>query len=380
MDNFNIEISKEINKDLAKQISEIMPGGRMCVCCVSGDVDYAKSVMQEISSFDYDITFIEYPDDVVPDEENVLDIVESDEDVRLFIGVGGRTIAELLARACAIRESEYVLVANTPDLYGVAYSLGDTAPFEKHNIKNPRVLLVDERCTQSKKGYSSLVGIILGHAVEVFEKEYINRLSGRFDEKKLEDEKALLYGIIANGDMTDRNRLLQSEIRISKCEREEFCSAQSVLAKFIEEISLVNDRGESSLLAAVTLVKYFKAVLSVEEGNLTVPADLCEKCRNISKISGKDMSEVIKRVEKRTFHPEWLFVHREYREDMLKELKKLESKLPAVLRSAKRFMADAGYHLSQEYDSNMLIQAVYNLSPLTDDESILSVADCLGIG
>ena len=63
-----------------------------------------------------------------------------------------------------------------------------------------------------------------------------------------------------------------------------------------------------------------------------------------------------------------------------KEIKKLESKLPAIIRSAKRFMPDAGYHLSEEYDSNMLIQAVYNLSPLTDDCSPVSIADCLGIG
>lgn len=379
MDNLNIKISTEISKDLTKRTSEIMPSGRICVCCTSDDLDYAKSVISDISSFDYDISFIEYPDATVPDDENIMDVVESDEDIRLFVGVGGRVVAELLARACAIRESEYIFVANTPDLYGVAYSLGKVEPFENSEVKPPHILYVDENCTQGKKGYASLVGIILGHAVELFEKEYINRLSGRFDEHKLEDEKALLYGIISSGDMSDRKRLLENEIRLSKCEREEFCSAQRVLVKLIEDMSLVSDRGESSLLAAVTLIKYFKAVLSVEEANLTLPSDLSEKCRNVSKLVGTDMSEIIKRVEKRTFHPEWLFVHREYREDMLKEIKKLESKLPAIIRSAKRFMPDAGYHLSEEYDSNMLIQAVYNLSPLTDEASIVSVADCLGI-
>lgn len=380
MDNFNIIISKEISKDLAKQIGEIMPGGHVGICCTSSDVEYAKSVLAEVSNFDYNLTFIEYPDDVVPDEENVLDIAESDEDVRIFVGVGSRVIAELLARASAIRECEYLFVANTPDLYGVAYCVGKTSPFEKNDIKLPRVLYVDENCTTGKKGYSSLVGIILGHAVEVFEKEYENKLSGKFDEKKLEEEKALIAGIIGSGDMSDRKRLLESEIRLSKSDREEFCSAQKTLSEIIEQISLVKDKGESSLLAAVTLIKYFKAVLSVEEANLTVPADLSAKCRNLSKLSGGDMSNIIKKVEKRTFHPEWLFVHKEYRADMLKELKKLESKLPAIIRSAKRFMPDAGYHLSEEYDSNMLIQAVYNLSPLVDDMSIVSVADCLGIG
>lgn len=380
MDNFNIIISSDLTKDLASRIGEIMPAGHVGVCCTSKDVEYAKNLLGGLSSFDYKITFVEYPDDVVPDEDNVLDVAESEDDVRLFVGVGGREIAEIAARASAMREFEYILVANTPDLYGVAYSLGRTSPFENYPIKYPLVLYIDDKCTSVKNGYASLVGILLGHEVEVFEKEYINRLTGKFDEEILQEEKALLNGILTDVGLNDRKRLLDSEIRFVKSRREEFCSAQKILTKLIEDVSLVYDTGESSLLAAITLIKYFKAVLSVKDASLTIPGDICVKCRNLSKLSGKDMSEIIKFVEKRKFHPEWLFVHREYREDMLKEIKRLESKLPAIIRSAKRYMPDAGYHLSEQYDSNMLIQAVYNLSPLVDDASIVSVADCLGIG
>ena len=380
MENFNIQISKEINKELAKECGEIMPCGHIGVCCMTSDRSYAENIMSNMSSFDYKITFIEYPDDVKADEDNVLDIVESEEDIRLFVGVGGREIATLVARASGIRGFEYIFVANSPDIYGVAYELGNTRPFENYDVRAPKTLYIDALCTDGKKGFSSLVGIILGHAVELFEKQYINKLCGKFDEKTLNDEKALIDATIGDGDMSDRERLLKNIVLIAKSQRDEFCSAQKVLSDLIEEMSLTYDKGESSLLAAVTLIKYFKAILSVKDGSLTIPEDVCAKCRNIAKLVNADISEIIKRVEKRSFEPKWLFIHKEYREDLLKDIEKLENKLLNILRSAKRFMADAGYHLSEEYDSNMLIQAVYNLSPLTDDCSPVSIADCLGIG
>lgn len=379
MENFYIEICRDISDKIAKECKEIMPSGHLAVCCTTKDLNYAKSVIEKISTFDYNITFIEFPDNVIADNENVLDIVESEEDIRMFIGIGGRNIATLLNKASGQREFEYVLIANTPDIYGVGYAIGKTQVFDEYELRYPKSLYIDGACVDKKEGFASLVGIILGHAVEVFEKEYINKLCGMFEEKAINEEKRKIYDMLGDGNMSDRQKLLEGIVDFCKFDRQEFCSSQKVLAKLIEEISLVDNIGESSLLSAITLIKYFKAVLSVKEGSLTVPADLCGKCRNIAKLVNTDMSEIIRHVEKRVFEPKWLYIHREYREDMLEEICLLESKLNNIIRSAKRFMSDAGYHLSEEYDSNMFVQAVYNLSPLVEDCSLVSIADCLGV-
>lgn len=380
MENFNIEISQDISAKIAKECSEIMPSGHLAVCCTAKDSEYARSVVEGINTFDYNITFIEYPDDVVPDKDNVMDIVESDEDIRFFVGVGGRQIATLLSMATQYREFEYALVANTPDIYGVGYSIGKTRAYEEYECLYPKALYIDGNCVNRKDGFASLVGVILGHAVELFEKEYINKMSGKFQEKDLLIEKEKLYSMIGDGDMTDRQKLLEDIVDFCRVERQEFCSSQKVMTKLIEEISLVGNNGESALLSAITLIKYFKAILSVGEGSLTIPVDLCAKCRNIAKLANTDMSTVIRHVENRKFEPQWLFIHKEYRQDMLNEIVELESKLDNIIKSAKRYMSDVGYHLGEEYDSNMFIQAAYNLSPLVEDCSLVSIADCLGIG
>lgn len=380
MENFYIEICQDISEKVAKDCNEFMPSGHLAVCCTTKDMGYAKSIVEGINTFDYNITFIEYPDDVVPDEENVMDIVESEEDIRFFVGVGGRQIATLLSMATKKREFEYVLAANTPDIYGVGYSIGKTRAFEEYECMYPKALYIDKNCVDKKEGFASLVGTILGHAVEIFEKEYVNKMSGKFEEKEIADEKEKIYAMIGDGDMSDREKLLEGIVDFCNVKRQEFRSAQKVMTKLIEEISLVGDSGESSLLSAITLIKYFKALLSVKEGSLTIPVDLCGKCRNIAKLVNTDMSTVIRHIENRKFEPKWLFIHKEYREDMLEEITKLESKLDNIIRSAKRYMSDVGYHLGEEYDSNMFIQAVYNLSPLVEDCSPVSIADCLGIG
>lgn len=380
MEKFLIEISDNISEKVAKECNEFMPSGHIAVCCTTKDLDYAKSVTEKINTFDYEITFIEYPDDVVIDDESILDIVESQENIRFFIGVGGREIATLLSKATTLREFEYILVSNTPDIYGVGYAIGKTEAFDEYQFIMPKALYIDSNCVSKKEGFASLVGIILGHAVEIFEKEYINKMNGKFEENLLSIEKQKIYDMIGNGDMCDRKKLLEQIVDFCNTERQEFCSSQKVMTKLLEEISLVYDKGDSSLLSAIALIKYFKAILSVEEGSLTIPVDVSSKCRNLAKLSNVDMSTIIKHVEKRKFEPKWLFIHKEYRKDMLDDITKIESKLENIIRSAKRYMSDVGYHLGEEYDSNMLIQAIYNLSPLVEDCSPVSIADCLGIG
>jgi len=57
----------------------------------------------------------------------------------------------------------------------------------------------------------------------------------------------------------------------------------------------------------------------------------------------------------------------------------VEDKLGKIIKSAKRYMSDVGYHLGDDYDSNIIIELIYNLSPLTDECSLVAMADYLGI-
>ena len=235
MEKFLIEISDNISEKVAKECNEFMPSGHIAVCCTTKDLDYAKSVTEKINTFDYEITFIEYPDDVVIDDESVLDIVESQENIRFFIGIGGREIATLLSKATTLREFEYILVSNTPDIYGVGYAIGKTEAFEEYQFIMPKALYIDSNCVSKKEGFASLVGIILGHAVEIFEKEYINKMNGKFQENLLSIEKQKIYDMIGNGDMCDRKKLLEQIVDFCNTERQEFCSSQKVMTKLLEE-------------------------------------------------------------------------------------------------------------------------------------------------
>ena len=117
--------------------------------------------------------------------------------------------------------------------------------------------------------------------------------------------------------------------------------------------------------------------MSIEEYSLITPADVSSRCRVLAKILGADVSDFIGMVKDRKFKSKWLYIHCEYRQDMLKEIEELDSKLPNIIKSAKRFMPDVGYHLGDDYDCNSIIQLIYNLSPIVHECSPIAMADAL---
>lgn len=378
MEEFLIDVCRQTATRLAAECKNFMPMGHIGICCRSKDRAYAENLTKEICQFDYKITFIEYPDDVEINYENAKDIINADAGIRLFVAIGDRIVAGMTAISSAFRDMEYILVANSPNLYGVGYAL-DEASGVKCQVKSPLAVLQDAETLGNREEYAQCVGIILGHCVESIEKKYVGYLTGRFDERKLNAEQQELNDVVGDGDMSDRRLIAEGMVRYARLKKEPFESSVAVLSKLIEDICLTNNRGESRLLAAIALIKYFKSILSVDNYCLSVPADVSNKCRRLAKITGQDISDIIKRVQNRNFQPKWLYIHGEYRQDMLAEVVGLEDKLGKIIKSAKRYMSDVGYHLGDDYDSNIIIELIYNLSPLTDECSLVAMADYLGI-
>lgn len=372
MEKYSVRPCDNIEECVAKECAAVMPGGKVGVCCLGKDRTYAEKVASGISQFEYKLVFIEYPDGVEANAESAVDIVDADDDIRFFVGVGDSAVASLLAYASKSREMTYMLVANTPDLSGIGYSIECNGEFTP-----PVCVYVDTRSIDNSYLYASLVSSIFGHKVELIEKKYVNWLSRRFDERKLREEEILLDKIIGDGDMSDRKRIFDGIVEYAALDREEFVSAHKILTKLLGEVCLSSNVGDRKLLSAITLVKYFKTVLSVEDFYLTIPADISPKCRQLAKLLGVDVSAIITRVKDRKYQSKWLFIHREYRQDLLDEVTSLDDKMGNIIKSAKRFMEDVGFHLGEDFDINSILELIYNLSPLTDDCSLVAVADIL---
>lgn len=368
MEKFLTQVSENISSDVAKVVTDVMPMGHICVCYLSKDKELVQKAVKEISEFEYKITYVEYPDEVVCDSESAQDIVESGDDVRLFLGVGGREIADLLCIACEKRSLLYAIITNSPFLYGVGYALKGVAPIK---------LLIDNDGKDSFEDYAKCVGAILAHRVALWEKKYIHHMIGIQDYAKLKQEQDLLDGIIGDGNMLDADKLFGGILEYAQIFDTSYKPSVEILAQLIENINLTNDRGESMLLAGIALVKYFKAIMSIEECMLIPPSDVSSRCRALAKILGCDVSDVINMVKDRKFQSKWLYIHNEYREDMLKEIEDLDAKLPRIIKSAKRFMQDVGYHLGEDYDCNSIIQLIYNLSPIVHECSPIAMAEVL---
>ncbi|MDE6869373.1 MAG: hypothetical protein K2J75_01480 [Clostridia bacterium] len=369
MEKFLTQVSENISFDVAKTVADVMPMGHICVCYLSGDKGLAQKAIEEVSEFEYKITFVEYPDEVICNEESALDIVNCADDVRLFLGVGGREIATLLCQACKIRPLQYALVTDTPFLYGVGYAL--------KGAQLPIKLLIDKDGKEGFGDYAKCVGAILAHRVSLWEKKYVYYMMGIQDYASLKAEQDLLDSIIGDGQMSDTARLFGGIMEYAKMYYEPFKPSAEILAELIEHVNLTSDRGESLLLAGIALVKYFKTIMSIEEYSLITPADVSSRCRALAKILGTDVSDLIGMVKDRKFQGKWLYIHCEYRRDMLKEIEDLDAKLLNIIKSAKRFMPDVGYHLGEDYDCNSIIQLLYNLSPIVHECSPIAMADIL---
>lgn len=368
MEKILTQVSENLSLDVAKIVTEVMPMGHICVCHLSKDKRLAQKAVKEIGEFEYKITYVEYPDEVNCDSESAQDIVNCDDDVRLFLGVGGREIAYLLSKACEKRQLQYALVTASPFIYGVGYALNGAKPIK---------LLIDKDGKDSYEDYSKCVSIILAHRVALWEKKYIHYMMGIQDYAALNSEQNILDRIIGDGNMSDADKLFSGMLEYANVYDTPYKSSVEILAQLIEHISLTNDRGESSLLASIGLIKYFKTVMSIEECMLIPPSDISTRCRALAKILGADISDIIGMVKDRKFQSKWLYIHNEYREEMLKEIEELDLKLPRIIKSAKRFMPDVGYHFGEDYDSNGIIQLIYNLSPIVHECSPIAMAEVL---
>ncbi|MDE5654328.1 MAG: hypothetical protein K2I46_01805 [Clostridia bacterium] len=368
MEKFLTQVSENLSSDVAKVVTDVMPMGHICVCYLSKDKELVQKAIKEISEFEYKVTYVEYPDGVVCDGESAKDIIECADDVRLFLGVGGREITTLLCMACEKRPLLYALITDSPFLYGVGYALKGATPIK---------LLIDRAGKNNFEDFAKCVGAILAHRVALWEKKYIHYMVGIQDYAKLKRERDLLDGIIGDGNMLDADKLFSGILEYAQIFDAPYKSSVEILAELIENINLTNDRGESMLLAGIALVKYFKAIMSIEECMLIPPSDVSSRCRALAKILGIDVSDVINLVKDRKFQSKWLYIHNEYREDMLKEIEELDSKLPNIIKSAKRFMLDVGYHLGEDYECNSIIQLIYNLSPIVHECSPIAMAEVL---
>ena len=369
MERFLTQVSENLSYDVAKMVADVMPMGHICVCYLSSSKELVQKTIKQVSEFEYKITYVEYPDEVSQDYESAQDIVNCDDDVRLFLGVGGLEIANLLCKACEKRPLTYALITNSPFIYGVGYALkGAVAPIR---------LLIDREGKDSFEDYAKCVGVILAHRVELLEKKYIHYMMGIQDYAKLKFEQDLLDSIIGDGQMSDIDKLFDGILKYREIYDMPYKSSIELLAQLIEHINLTNNRGESMLLASISLIKYFKAIMSIENYMLIPPSDVSVSCRNLAKILDMDVSDIISMVKDRRFEPKWLYVHSEYRQDILKEIEELDSKLPNIIKSAKRFMPDVGYHMGDDYDCNGIIQLIYNLSPIVHECSPIAMADVL---
>lgn len=369
MEKILTQVSNNLSSDVAKIVADIMPMGHICVCYLSKDKELAEKAVKEVSDFEYKISRVEFPDEVVCDGESALDIVNCADDVRLFLGVGGREITALLCKACEKRTLIYALVTDSPFIYGVGYAL--------KCMQAPIKLLIDGAGKNSFEDYAKCVGAVLAHRVEVWEKKYIHYMMGIQDCAKLKVEQDLLDSIIGDGHMSDMDKLFNGILKYTEIYDMPYKSSVELLAQLIEHISLTNDRGESMLLASIALVKYYKAIMSIEEYMLIPPSDISSTCRNLAKILGMDVSDIINMVKDRKFQSKWLYIHNEYRRDMLEEIEELDAKLVSIIKSAKRFMPDVGYHLAEDYDCDTIIQLIYNLSPIVHECSPIAMAEVL---
>ncbi len=371
MEKIKIKICEDVSQDIAKAVGSVMPMGHIGVCFLSGDSDIAHKAMSAIGEFEYKITYIEYPDGSVADEFTVGDVVNAPDDIRLFIGVGGRDVATILGDACAKRNTPYLLATYSPFIYGVGYCVkAAVLPIEVY---------VDAGAYSARDDYAHCVGAAIAHRVALWERKYVYQMLGKYDYSNIKREQDLLDGMIGDGEMADKARILEGFVEYAKVADDTFLSCADILSQLIERCMLTRVRGESMLIAAIALVKYFKAIMSIEESRLLIPADISSHCRVLAKMTDIDISEIMKAVTDRKFQGKWLYIHSEYREDMLKELNTIDAKLLKIIKSAKRFMGDVGYHLGEDYDSNVILTLLRHLSPLAHECSPAAMADYLGM-
>lgn len=267
---------------------------------------------------------------------------ELPEKVRFLILIGDETVLELGANYCKDRDLDFAILATTPttDLY---FSFG----------KSPCLIASDTNILRAcpKKVLASGIGIVLSAKLKSFESHIENLFSENGDCFQNVD---IDYFDI--NDNIDPVFLFKMLLKLSEIKsKNPYKLPCEIFADILKKSNKERTLGEYQYMASFVLNCFYQNLLSSEANDVLLPPDRVKTMKLLEKKCGYSYVAQVKNIDifLITSYFRIKYIMREYRTDLLGELKKL--KFETTQRLWRRQYPDAGFWLQNQFSINELL-------------------------
>ncbi|MEG2675705.1 MAG: iron-containing alcohol dehydrogenase [Clostridia bacterium] len=372
--------------DICKRI---LSDGVVGVCYCEDTEIFGKRVCKLLQESGYMTEEICFCANTPPTQENAQDIVNAKESIRLFVGVGGGSLCEMLKFACHIRGCEcvYAPTAPTTKSYLSEFSIfwQEGIP-RKFVAKAPLGLVCDSEIfsTASNQLCASGYGELLASLLDIAEKKlYHIENQNLFCPKLVEMQEEILRDFFARYQTKPNIETIFHSIVelgvVEQLEKEDKIATTFILAGLLEEYNMQNaPYGINKLIFATIVCKLCVSFLKDGRGVINLPDDRVLSSYEISKLCNRENLDYVLNLSTNLCQSKNLFVLREFCDDIENIFAKALGEITRGLKYFRRMFADAGYWLSTYESVGSLLKICANGVALCDASSILGLMSAKG--
>ena len=350
---------------------------RIAIVYDTAVTEIAQKTLEILVKNGFDISEICYKKLVNPTKADSERLLNLDENVRFFVGIGGGSIATIVRYASFIRGNDYGLIATCPstDSY-----LDKQSILENKVVfcKYPKFLIADANIYATSPEYliASGIGVVYNAYLSLFLLEYKKAIYRKnYCLTVANDVKRLLDNFTNNYEKTNNqseylmNTLLK--LSLARSYLGNFDSSAGELCYLLSKSDTTRFYGENLFLATYVLVDLYISFLEGYSIDTLIPADYVKGLKLLNLKLGENYSySKDKFVEYKEENITAIgYLIKEYKADFLKTLKAIDSEKYAKI--FRRCYFDAGFWLGGYIKATDLL-SVTSLAGLISDNSLYS--------
>lgn len=325
------------------------------------------------------------PSEYVFSIKNAGQLVNSSEDIRLWLAVGCGNIADSVRYASSVRGNEWVLMPTAPTTDAMLYPYCDF--FEngaRVTVKaTPPIAVIGDYTVMESApkytvaaGYGTLVSKLMRAFDFAFDKVTDKRrcsyLTGEFCEN-------LTDFFFSQSCETMPPRILRALLRLGivaqLAEDEDFCQGGEYFAARCLKTQCEDKRltGENAMICALVSYSILSSYLSFSPDDLYIPSSLPEHFRYLDKNCGISSVRLLKERHRSCGCEESLYVLKEYAGDLNEKLREYFGSVNGLARQFRRLYEDAGYWLGSYCSCETALKTVCSANAATGEGLLSSI-------
>lgn len=352
-----IETGDGATDRLPSVCKSIMAEGRIGLVCDENVKHIAEDAESLLVRAGYRTRLFCLPPDSECTRDTADKMVNSSEDIRLWIAVGTGNIADIVRYSATCRANEWISVMTAPTTDSILYPYCEFFENSERFLVRavpPIALIADYSVIENAPKYTVAAGYgtLLSKLLRAFDfgfDEITDRGRCKYLTSEFNDNLQNFFNTQSCEALSLRicRTLIRLGLVAQLADEEDFCQGGEYFAARCLRMQCDNKRllGENAAIAVFCAYCILNGYLTVCPDDLFIPSSAPEFFRYLDKTCGFRSVSLLKNAKHNSQSEAHLYVVKEYSDDLLRKLKELFPNINAAAKQFRRLYDDAGYWL-----------------------------------